>query len=150
MYIKIHDHSFLALLDTGSTISIISSNSLAKIPTEFISVKRESRRVDFLMGNTNVHHTITLPLHYYGKHTMNTFVIMTGISKDIILGTDFLDKEKLTISIALGGWMTGLDQSTFHSFDYLHDPHTFPQKHSIISNDDLISFDEVIATSEHS
>ena len=53
-------------------------------------------------------------------------IIMNDISKSIILGTDFIDQERITISIPLGDWFTDLN----------------------FSEQNLISFDEVTIDSE--
>ena len=75
-------------------------------------------------------------------------IILNDISKSIILGTDFLDQEKITISIPLGGWFTDLNLSSFTYFDYQTNSHTKTPASVQDSEPNLMSFDDVTIDSE--
>ena len=89
-----------ALLDSGSEATIISLQALDKLPKEAI-VKKENKNSMKLRGATGhclkQKGTCTLKGQIGPAKFQHEFNIVDGLSKDIILGSDFLIKTKSSI-----------------------------------------------------
>lgn len=90
---------FNALLDTGSAISAINSETLNKIKIN--ENKLKNSEISFITGAGGTAHTvygkIELELKIGGLKFKQMFYVIQDLCKSLILGTDFMEKQKACI-----------------------------------------------------
>lgn len=102
MNIKIGQTTLKALLDTGSSVSIISSLAFTKIKSRFVEKVNTKDRFDNVisasgdkldvLGQYNVRFSLT------GNDSfLHKFLVVGNIKIEVILGIDFIRKNKLVI-----------------------------------------------------
>ena len=90
---------FNALLDTGSAISAINSETLNKIKIH--EDKLKNSEISFITGAGGTAHTVNgkieLELKIGGLKFNQIFYVIQDLCKSLILGTDFMEKQKACI-----------------------------------------------------
>ena len=89
-----------AILDTGADLSIFSETLFSKLP-ESQQHKIQASRIPQLKGVTGhdlqILGSITLPISIDKMSTDVIFEVVKGVTKPILLGSDFLSKAKATL-----------------------------------------------------
>lgn len=90
---------FKALLDTGSTISAINSQTLKRIQKRTDTLQNSA--ISFITGAGgtahNVNGKIDLKIKIADLNLVQTFYVIQDLCQPIILGTDFMEKQKACI-----------------------------------------------------
>jgi transposase InsO family protein len=89
--IDLCNHQLLALVDTGATVSVISADYAALLPTHLYPQTPVNTSLLSVNGsNVEVSAVVTLPIKLFDYSLSHTFYISPSVKREIILGHDFL------------------------------------------------------------
>lgn len=100
---------FLALLDTGSSVSLMGDPAVVAAQATGAGLKRETHSFRLATGWSTTTQSIRCRIRWSGGCRKQRFIHMPGLCRDIILGRDFLIAAGLSIHVALGGWTLGTE-----------------------------------------
>ena len=104
--VKVEGKSFKTLIDTGSEISVISENvmvELQEVNKHIPSLPVAGVTVVGVTGVRSKRVTKQVQLNIFLNETEfeNTFLVVKRLNLDIILGNDFLERNKAVIDLSL-------------------------------------------------
>jgi transposase InsO family protein len=105
--VKILGKEFMAFLDTGSSVSIIGDEVINFLSTKNVVCHDYSRIINSLQGSVNVNKKVTLTVDYTVGVKRQTFLLVPGSIRTILLGRDFLGRAGVGIFVGKGGWTVG-------------------------------------------
>lgn len=114
--IQIRQQVFPALLDSGASLSVISDKVYDRIQNETDKLALSSKSIGLAIGSCSSSSTINLPVSWTNGQTTHTFSIIEGMSHPIILGRDFLVKNKFVLDIPNGGWQYSYEPGKQYDF----------------------------------
>jgi len=131
MQVKILENSFSAFLDTGSSVSIIGDEVFQLVQQAGVKCRKLEKSIRFLKGAYKAERCVTLKV-LFGEDRVKkqTFLIVPGSIKTLLLGRDFLGPAMISVHIGQGGWSVGETIGTVIPF-------TEPPTQFLPSNSDL-------------
>jgi predicted aspartyl protease len=96
-----------ALLDTGSSISLIGDAAIKHIKSNNFKIIEEERPLKLAAGKTLYTGRITLKIRWKGGEKKQMFLLLPGLCHSVILGRDFLHTSGMSLHIAQRGWTLG-------------------------------------------
>ena len=105
--VSILNHTFPALLDTGSPISILGNDVIELIHLKNIKPKTCFKPLSFLQGNYVCTQSVILKIKYDTGIRRQLFYMVPGSIRSILLGRDFLGIARIGIHIGNNGWSCG-------------------------------------------
>jgi hypothetical protein len=109
--VRILNEEFPAFLDTGSSISIIGDDVIAKVKEVGVKCRKLEKEIRFLKGTCKAERMVTLKVDYEKGTKKQCFLLVPGALKTILLGRDFLGPSNISVHIGLGGWSIGLEEN---------------------------------------
>lgn len=100
---RVGEMSVPALLDTGASCSVISTDTLRNIG-RWPDRQPISMRVHGAGGTCTANYRVRMIIRIGGKRLRHRFIVMDKLQVPAILGRDFLSKTKFILDIAGGGW----------------------------------------------
>jgi len=107
LLISICGRDFHALLDTGSSISLIGSDVIALVKQRDIKTQQSPRQISTAGGIVSTQETVVLRLSWSGGEKRQLFVLHPFIKQSVILGRDFISSVNMVIDLKDGGWQIG-------------------------------------------
>ncbi|ODN04354.1 Transposon Tf2-6 polyprotein [Orchesella cincta] len=105
--VNIAGKNWLALLDTGSSVSVLGDEVIKFIKEKGLKTHPGGKQVQALLGKPVVADTIKLLVRYELGEKKISFMLLPGVLKYVILGRDFIGSQDISISINKGGWSIG-------------------------------------------
>lgn len=102
MKVKIHSKNYIALLDTGSDISVIGSEIFDKLRNKNVKVWYSNKQIEMLDGMINIIGGVTIKISTPAGIFIQKFFAIPDDSSQVLLGRDFL--RKASIVVAPNGW----------------------------------------------
>lgn len=99
--------SFLGLLDSGSSVSLLGDAAIALCKERRVTTKSSRTVVRFGRGTSQVAGTVRLIMRWAGGKRRQRFLLVPGLSPAVILGRDFLAGSEMDLRISDGGWTCG-------------------------------------------
>jgi len=116
MTVEILNTKFPAILDTGSTVSIIGDDLIKLVKKHKIAITSIERKINFVSGSLVATERVVLTIkHQYGQRR-HSFLIVPGALKSVLLGTDFIGPEDIGIHIGRGGYSLGTETQALLPF----------------------------------
>ena len=102
VFITIEGKDYKTLIDTGSEISVVSENVLGELQRVNKNIPSLPVAGVTVVGVTGVRSKwvtkqVQLNVYINGIEFENTFLVVKGLNLDIILGNDFLERNKAVI-----------------------------------------------------
>ena len=117
--VEILGQEFLALLDTGSTGSLVGSDIQALISKSKSKITTDLRAISMAVGNCQAAESCILSVKWCSGTRRQRFIIVPNLNRSIILGLDFLKATHINVNVAEGGWTQGLGEQRLIPFDHV-------------------------------
>lgn len=105
-----------ALLDSGSTVSIVGDEVIKWIKERDLKLTELHRMVSFLKGELLITHSIKITVRFQAGSKRVNFLLAPGTIKSILLGRDFIGPTNIGIFVGLGGWTIGRESQALIPF----------------------------------
>jgi hypothetical protein len=105
-----------ALLDSGSTVSIVGDEIIKWIKERDLKLTELHRTVSFLKGELLITHSIKLTVRFQAGIKRVNFLLAPGTIKSVLLGRDFIGPTNIGIFVGLGGWTIGRESQALIPF----------------------------------
>lgn len=115
--VKIAGETHLALLDSGSSLSLLGDHFIQLIRARGWTVQSYPQQVKLAAGKTTCTGKLCLKVKWAGGSRKQTFVLMPGLCKPIVLGRDFIGGSNISIHIKERGWTLGNSPQAIVPFD---------------------------------
>jgi hypothetical protein len=107
--VKILNQYFSALIDTGSTISLISSDVIELVDRHNIVKSPYHCKIKGLTGDSLALESVCLTVSWDVEKKRQKFILYPELGQhnySVLLGRDFIASSKFSIHLHLGGWST--------------------------------------------
>ena len=109
------------LLDTGSQVTLISTNLVTKIGYQDRVEQSNLRLSSFTKNNITTSGAITITLMIAGLTTAHSCIVIPSMDVDILLGADFMMKHDITLHMGTGKVSSRSGETSFRSLNKLTD-----------------------------
>ena len=116
--VEILSQEFLALLDTGSTGSLVGADIQDLINKSNSKINTDLRAISMAVGNCQAAESCILSVKWCSGSRRQRFIIVPNLNRPIILGQDFLRATHINVNVAEGGWTQGLGEQRLIPFDH--------------------------------
>jgi len=100
--------TYPALLDTGSSISIIGTVIMERLAEFNIEMVQCKKNIVSLSGLIEAASCVELEVEFPSFKRLHTFIVLPTVIKYILLGRDFIGSESIGIFIGQGGYTVGV------------------------------------------
>lgn len=107
--IRIGATTFQALLDSGSSVSLLGQQAMAAAEATGASHKREVRALRLTTGWSKSATSLRCKIHWAAGSRRQRFLCVPDLCRDVVLGRDFLTVTGISLHVALGGWTIGTE-----------------------------------------
>jgi hypothetical protein len=107
---------FPAFLDTGSSVSIIGDEVIKLVKEAGVKCRKLSKEIRFLKGTCKAERMVTLKVDFDQFQQKQSFLLVPGALKTILLGRDFLVPANISVHVGQGGWSIGTDSERIIPF----------------------------------
>ncbi|CAL8141431.1 unnamed protein product [Orchesella dallaii] len=114
--INILGQTIPALLDTGSSISIIGDELIEKVMEQNLPLREEKLKKLALCGAVEAALAVELDIEFPAGVRKHKFILLPNSIKYVLLGRDFIGAEDIGIFISKGGYTIGNDQYEVRPF----------------------------------
>lgn len=105
--VRIGSTTFQALLDTGSSVSLLGLPAMTAAQATGASHKREVRTLRLATGWSQSSTSLRCKIQWAAGSRRQRFLFVPDLCRDIVLGRDFLTITGISVHVALGGWTIG-------------------------------------------
>lgn len=120
---------FQALVDTGSSISLVGSRA-QQVALEAGALLDPIRTtIQLAVGHSESHSSIVIPFIFQGLNITHSFTYLSDLLYDVVLGRDFLECTGMVIDIAHNQWHLENQVGTFVKWN---DEHSISQSQAMI------------------
>lgn len=102
--IRLLNRDFLALLDTGASLSFIGDEIISLLPKNKIPILPYTTPVQMASGETNCIGVIKIDIFYCHRKINQNFFLLPGLMCTIVLGRDFIINTQMSLHLAKRGW----------------------------------------------
>lgn len=107
--VRLGDRSFLALMDSGSSASLIGDAAMAAVTAAGAGVREEQRSLRLAQGSSITTQSTRCRVHWTGESRKQRFLHLPGLCHEVVLGRDFLAAAGISLHISLRGWTLGIE-----------------------------------------
>lgn len=107
--VRIGSTTFRALLDTGSSVSLLGPLATSEACSSGGKRKRETRTLRLASGWSQSSEATKCKIEWDGGSRVQKFICLPDLCQDVVLGRDFLTATGMSLHIALGGWTIGME-----------------------------------------
>lgn len=119
MWVTIGDKRFTALLDSGSSRSLLGHDAMLAAAESGSCLSETQHVLQLAAGSSMATYSLSTPLRWQGGALHQAFLYLPGMNRQVILGRDFLHASGISIHIHRGEWSMG---QTTHSFGISGEP----------------------------
>jgi predicted aspartyl protease len=105
--VSIGDRTLLALLDTGSSVSLLGDEALQAAVAARSKPININRSLRLAAGTTTATAQVKVFITWPGGERRHRFLYLPGLEHALILGRDFLHAVGMSLHTAEGGWTLG-------------------------------------------
>ncbi|CAG7728686.1 unnamed protein product, partial [Allacma fusca] len=117
MEVEILGLKSLALLDTGSSISILGKQYIELIDRNNIKITKALRELTMASGSCDANDSVYLTISWPGGSRRQRFVLLPTLNRQMLLGRDFIIACNISLHLQEKGWTLGRDPQTLVTFD---------------------------------
>jgi hypothetical protein len=114
--VKLLNTEFPAFLDTGSSVSIIGDDVIKLVTESGVKCRKLSKEIRFLKGTCRAERMVTLKVDFEKYQQKQSFLLVPGALKTVLLGRDFLVPANISVHVGQGGWSVGSNKETIIRF----------------------------------
>lgn len=107
--VRIGNGTFRALLDTGSSVSLLGPPAISAACSAGAKEKREMRTLRLASGWSRSTTSTRCQIKWDGGSRVQRFLCLSDLCQDVVLGRDFLTATGISLHIGLGGWTVGME-----------------------------------------
>jgi transposase InsO family protein len=111
--VNILGKDFPAMLDTGSSVSIIGDDVISQVQSVGVKCKKLSKEIRFLKGTCHSDRMVTVNVDFEHGKKRQSFLLVPGALKTVLLGRDFIGPAQIGINIGLEGWTVGKNKEIY-------------------------------------
>jgi len=115
--VSICNRYFPAILDNGSSISLISQEVIELVRQLNITTTPSELNIAMASGGTTAYESVLLTVGWPGGKRRQKFRLLPDLVRPVLLGRDFIGAAQITACIHLGGWFHGSNFKTLVPFD---------------------------------
>lgn len=115
--VTIGDKVFYALLDTGSSISLLGDTAMEAAKSTGVSTREAAHSLRLATGWSQTTTSVRCRVRWSGGSRKQRFLHMSGLCRDVVLGRDFLTATGISVHVGLGGWTVGVERQEVVRFD---------------------------------
>ncbi|KAH9378315.1 hypothetical protein HPB48_000526 [Haemaphysalis longicornis] len=98
-----------ALLDTGSSVSLLGSAATAAAQAAGSKTKMELHTLRLASGWFQASSSLKSKIYWGASNRRQRFICVPDLCRDVVLGRHFLTATGMSLHVALGGWTVGTD-----------------------------------------
>lgn len=107
--VRIGRTTFLALLDTGSSVSLLGTPAARVAEATGAKHRVQERALRLATGWSQSSTSLKCKIHWASSNRIQRFLCVPDLCRDIVLGRDFLTATGMSLHVALSGWTIGTD-----------------------------------------
>lgn len=107
--VRIGQTTFLALLDTGSSVSLLGTPAARVAEATGAKPRTQERALRLATGWSRSTTSLKCKIQWATSSRIQRFLCVPDLCRDIVLGRDFLNATGISLHVALGGWTIGTD-----------------------------------------
>lgn len=107
--VRIGSTTFQALLDTGSSVSLLGSAATTAALASGVKTKVEVHTLRLASGWFQASSSLKSKIYWGASNRRQRFICVPDLCRDVVLGRDFLTATGMSLHVALGGWTVGTE-----------------------------------------
>lgn len=117
--VSICGRNFLALLDTGASISLINQEVISLVNELNIKKEKCFTNISWVSGNSVTSEYVNVTTTWVSGKRRQKFHLVPELQYSVLLGRDFICASQFVIDIFSGGWYQGSEKQKLVPFDVL-------------------------------